>query len=70
MRTGPSPTLSLPLAGNERRVANLDAAHVGDGVVWSGSAVEGDAEIAGPGLGLTEGEGGGEGKKESAKTRR
>ncbi len=47
-------------------MANFNSADVSDGVVWSGIAVEGDAEIAGPGLGLTEGEGGGEGKKESA----
>jgi hypothetical protein len=32
-------------------VADLDAFYVGDGVVGAGSAVEGNAEIAGAGLG-------------------
>ena len=52
VRTGPSPTLSFPLAGDERGVSDFDALDVGDGVVGAGSAIEGDAEIAGAGLGL------------------
>ena len=35
------------VAGDQRGVADLDAFDVGDGVVGAGSAVEGDAEIAG-----------------------
>ena len=52
VRTGPLPTTSLPFAGDERGVADFDSADVGDGVVGAGSAVEGDAEIAGARLGL------------------
>ena len=37
---------------DESGVADLDAFNVGDGVVGAGSAVEGDTEIAGAGLGL------------------
>jgi hypothetical protein len=33
-------------------MADLDAGDIGDGVVGAGSAVEGDAEIAGARLGL------------------
>ncbi len=40
-------------AGDERGVADLDAFHVGDGVVAAGIAIEGDSEIAGAGLGLS-----------------
>ena len=40
------------LAGDERGVADFDSFNVCDGVVGAGSAVEGDAEIAGAGLGL------------------
>jgi hypothetical protein len=39
-------------AGDERGVSDLDAFDVGDGVVAAGSAIEGDSEIAGAGLGL------------------
>ena len=38
--------------GDQRGVADLDAFYVGDGVVGAGSAVEGNSEIAGAGLGL------------------
>ena len=58
VRTGPSPTFSLPLAGDERRFAYFYAFDVGDGVVCAGRAVEGDAQIAGSGLGLGDGESG------------
>ena len=40
-------------AGDERGVADLDSFDVGDGIVGAGSAVEGNAEIAGAGLGLS-----------------
>ena len=40
--------LQLALARDERRVADLDAGDVGDGVGGAGRAVERDAEIAGP----------------------
>jgi hypothetical protein len=39
-------------AGDERGVSDFDAFYVSDGVVGAGSAVEGDAEIAGARLGL------------------
>jgi len=42
--------LKLSFPGDERRVADGDAGNVGDGVEWTGRAVEGDAEIAGAGL--------------------
>ena len=42
----------LAAAGDERGVSDFDAFDVGDGVVGPGVAVEGDAEIAGAGLGL------------------
>jgi hypothetical protein len=40
-------------AGDERGVADLDPADIGNGVVGAGSTVERDAEIAGAGLGLS-----------------
>ena len=43
-------------AGDERGVSDFYAFDVGDGVIRAGCAVEGDAEIAGSGLGLGEGE--------------
>lgn len=46
----------LAAAGNERGVSDFDAVDVGDGVVWPGVAVEGDAEVAGARPGLGEGE--------------
>ncbi len=49
--------LELAAAGDERGVADFDTLDVGDGVVGAGRAVEGDAEIAGAGLGLGWGEG-------------
>jgi hypothetical protein len=39
-------------AGDDRGVADLDAFDICNGVVEAGSAVEGDAEIAGAGPGL------------------
>ena len=42
-------------AGDERGVSDFDAFDVGDGVVRAGRAVEGNAQIAGSGLGLGEG---------------
>jgi hypothetical protein len=46
-------------AGDERGVADFDSLDVGDGVVGAGSAIEGNAEIAGARLGLS-GQGGGQ----------
>ncbi len=46
----------LAAAGDERGVSDFYAVDVGDGVVRAGRAVEGDAEVAGSGLGLGEGE--------------
>jgi len=46
-------------AGDERGVADFDSLHVGDGVVGAGCAVEGNAEITGARLGLSE-QGGGQ----------
>ena len=42
----------LALALDDRAVPDLDALDVGDGVLGAGSAVEGYAEVAGPGLAL------------------
>src|ERR1019366_1030763 len=46
----------LAAAGDERGVSDFNAVDVGDGVVRPGSTVEGDAEVAGTGLGLGQGE--------------
>jgi len=54
------------IAGDESGVSDFEAFHVSDGVVGAGSAVEGDAEIAGAGLGLG---GCGEGEREDDKER-
>ncbi len=43
-------------AGDERGVSDFDAFDVGDGVVRAGCAVEGNAEVAGTGLGLGKGD--------------
>src|SRR5580704_3574374 len=45
----------LAAAGDERGMADLDALHVGDGVVGAGSPIEGNAEVAGAGFGLGSG---------------
>src|SRR5207248_129168 len=42
--------LQLPFSRDKCGVANKHAAHVGDGVEFSWSAVKGDAEIAGAGF--------------------
>src|SRR5207302_1846852 len=56
---GPLADLELPLAGDEGGVADLDTLDVGDGVEGAGSAIEGDAQVAGPGDVRSETEGGG-----------
>ena len=56
----------LAAAGDERGVSDFYAADVGDGVVGAGVAVEGDAEVAGSGLGL----GGGESARAEKSARR
>jgi hypothetical protein len=48
--TGPDralPDFTLALTGDEGGEPNGDTGDVGDGVEWTGSAVEGDAEVAG-----------------------
>ena len=42
----------LAIAGDERGVSYFHAFDVGDRVIGAGRAVEGDAEVAGAGLGL------------------
>jgi hypothetical protein len=49
----------LAAAGDESGVSDFDAVDVGDGIIRAGVAVEGDAKVAGSGLGLGEGESGG-----------
>src|SRR4051794_30352730 len=47
--TGPYGTfahLQLALSGNERSVANLDSANVGDGIVRPWGTVEGNTQVA------------------------
>ena len=56
---GAFPDFELAGAGDECGVSYFDAVDVGDGVVRAGVAVEGDAEVAGSGLGLAEGRSGG-----------
>src|SRR5882762_6974248 len=51
--------LELAVAGDERGVSDFYAVDVGDGVILPGVAVEGDAKVAGSGLGLGEGRSGG-----------
>src|ERR1700687_4189617 len=49
----------LAVAGDERGVSYFYAVDVGDGVIRAGCTVEGDAKVAGSGLGLSEGGRGG-----------
>ena len=42
--------VDLPVPLDDRSAAHFDARDVSDGVEGSGSALEGDAELAGPGL--------------------
>ena len=46
----------LAAAGDERGVPDFNPADVGDGVVRAGRTVKGNAEVAGSGFGLREGE--------------
>ena len=50
VRTGPFPDDELPLAGDQRRIADRDALHVGDRVEGPRRALERDAEVPRRGL--------------------
>ena len=52
VRTGPFADHQFPVAGDQGRVADLDAVHIGDRIEGPRRAFEGDAEVAGAGLGL------------------
>src|SRR5207247_4183151 len=47
-RTGPN--LQRALSRNERRHPDLDARDIGDGIQWSGRALEGKTQVSGPGF--------------------